>query len=335
MAVRKSVACLRSTFCYKTRVRQLSGLFIIGASLLLSGCATPPRESSATHAHYQLTALHTWRLNSPGNERFDASGLLLTRNGQLLTVSDRGPTLYQITPDPEASTADVRSWREGIPDSRFAPFAPAKSGRLDIEGLTEDAEGRIYLCEEDSRSILSLDLGSRQIRRLDIDWSPVRKYFSTDDRNASFEGVAAGDGKLFVANERQQGRIIVVDLNTLKIVDHFAPSSSVGSLWGPQYSDLAWFRGELYVLMREDHVVLRVNPHSHEVLAEYDFRHLELAPENEYRRTYWFTGVMEGLAVDADNIWLVTDNNGLGRKLDPSDSRPTLFQCRRPDSRPP
>jgi hypothetical protein len=83
--------------------------------------------------------------------------------------------------------------------------------------------------------------------------------------------------------------------------------------------------------MREDHVILRIDPHSHRVLAEYDFRATELAPENKYRLVLPFVGVMEGLAVDDHDFWLVTDNNGLGRALYPHDTRPTLFRCPRPD----
>jgi hypothetical protein len=40
---------------------------------------------------------------------------------------------------------------------------------------------------------------------------------------------------------------------------------------------------------------------------------------------------MEGLAVDENQFWLVTDNNGLGRERYPLDTRPTLFRCPRPD----
>lgn len=222
-------------------------------------------------------------------------------------------------------------WRIGLRPPNSLRWRRRSPERYDIEGIAGGADGRLYLCDEDNRWILRFDPRSRRVERLSIDWSPVRKYFSRTDGNASFEGLAIGDGNLFVANERQQGRIIVVDLATLNVVDDFVVRSSVASYWGPQYSDLCWFRDELYVLMREDHVVLRVNPRSHEVLAEYDFRGMELSPGNEYKRTYWFTGVMEGLAVDDHSFWLVTDNNGLGRKRHPRDTRPTLFQCRRPD----
>jgi hypothetical protein len=45
------------------------------------------------------------------------------------------------------------------------------------------------------------------------------------------------------------------------------------------------------------------------------------------------TSTMEGLAVDHDFIWLVTDNNGEGRWINREDTRPTLFKCARPDRR--
>jgi len=312
-------------------MRRADILFIPGMVLLLAGCATSSPSRPARPVHYTVSAAHTWQLNLPDGQRFDASGLFLTPKQELLTVSDRGPSVYRIQIRPDTSNADLVLLTNCFTAAQLAPFAASKIGRYDVEGVTEDKRGRIYICEEANRWILRFDPHSQKVERLNIDWSRVQKYFSPVDNNASFEGVAIGDGKLYVANERDQGRLIVVDLATLKVVDDFVVRSSVASLWGPHYSDLCWFRGELFVLMREDHVVLRVNPQSHEVLAEYDFRGLELSPENEYRRASWFFGVMEGLAVDDDSFWLVTDNNGYGRKRYPRDTRPTLFQCPRPD----
>jgi len=78
-------------------------------------------------------------------------------------------------------------------------------------------------------------------------------------------------------------------------------------------------------------VVLKVDPMSHRVLAEYNYREVENTPETAYYSLFFWAGTMEGLAVDADHIWLVTDNNGLGRLRHPNDIRPTLFRCGRPD----
>ena len=81
--------------------------------------------------------------------------------------------------------------------------------------MTEDDLGRIYLCEEANRWILRWDPRTKTVERLDIDWTPVEKYFSSD-RNAAWEGIAIHGQTLYVANERKKGRIIAVDLNTLE-----------------------------------------------------------------------------------------------------------------------
>ena len=302
---------------------------------LLTGCATarPKAKAPAPWPRYALEAAQIRQLNLPNGERFDASGLCFAPNGDLLTVSDRGPSVYRIEFIADTNAADVVKLPDCFTPEQLAPFSAEKTGRYDCEGVAADELGRLYLCEEENRWILRWDPLSRRVERLKIDWSPVQKYFSPTDHNASFEGITIGGGRLYVANEREQGRIIVVDLRTLKVTDDFEVRSSVVSFWGPHYSDLCWFRGELFVLMREDHVILRIEPRSHRVLAEYDFRALEFAPENKYRLVLPFVGVMEGLAVDDHDFWLVTDNNGLGRARYPRDTRPTLFRCPRPDRR--
>jgi len=312
-------------------VRIFIALAFVAVTGLFTGCATP--RESIQWPRYQLSAAQTWRLNLPRGERFDASGLYLTPQGELLAVSDREPSVYRIQIPPDGDASELDKLPNCFTAAQLAQFAPEKIDRYDCEGITVDERGRVYLCEEENRWILRWDPMTRQVERLNIDWTPVQKYFSKTDRNASFEGIAIGGAKLYVANEREQGRIVVVDLKTLNVVDDFAVRSSVFAPWGPHYSDLCWFRGELYVLMREDHVILRVDPHSHRVLAEYDFRAMETAPENKYRLVLPFVGVMEGLAVDDHDFWLVTDNNGLGRVRHPDDPRPTLFRCPRPDRR--
>jgi hypothetical protein len=73
-----------------------------------------------------------------------------------------------------------------------------------------------------------------------------------------------------------------------------------------------------------------VDPKTERVVAEFDVWALENSPEHAYHRLYP-TGILEGLAVGAENIWVVTDNNGYGRLKDSTDKRPTLFRCQRPD----
>src|SRR5436309_7787910 len=73
---------------------------------LLTGCATTSGRGSASWPRFALETARTWQLNSPDGERFDASGLFLAPNGDLLTVNDRGPSVYQIQFSPDATAAD-------------------------------------------------------------------------------------------------------------------------------------------------------------------------------------------------------------------------------------
>jgi hypothetical protein len=303
---------------------------------VIAGCYSRPlSQNDANFVRYTLSADHTWQMNLPNNQRFDASGLFLEKSGVLLTESDQRIGVYKIIFTQSDNSVDLAQIPDCYTPTQLAPFASEKFGRYDCEGVTEDAQGRIYLCEEANRWILRWNPQTKSVERLDIDWSPVKKYFSSD-RNAAWEGIAIDGSTLYVANERKRGRIIVVDLNALKVKDDFVAAASHSIWYDAHYSDLCWFDGALYALMREDHVILKINPATHKVLAEYDFSAIENDPDNAYHKVVpLVTGVMEGLAVDKNYFWLCTDNNGLARKHRPNDTRPTLFRCRRPDTQSP
>jgi hypothetical protein len=301
---------------------------------LVSGCFTrSARQNDPSYQYYTLQPEQIWQMNLPNGQRFDASGLFLESSGALLTESDQQIGVYTIKFIPGSSAVDLLRIPDCFTAAQLAPFASQKFGRYDCEGVTEDDQGRIYLCEEADRWILRWDPRAKTVERLNIDWRPVEKYFSKD-RNAAWEGITIHGHNLYVANERKKGRIIVVDLGTLKVIDNFVvPARWSWWFWDAHYSDLCWFDGALFALMREDHVILKIDPATHCVLAEYNFKKMENDREVKYYNYYpVFVGVMEGLAVDKNYFWLCTDNNGQPRKKYPRDIRPTLFKCRRPDA---
>jgi len=287
--------------------------------------------SAVLHAswpRYTLRAERIWQLNLPKGERFDASGLAFTAQGDLLTISDRGPTVYRIKFLENTNAADLIEVPNCFTPAQLQPFAHEKIDRYDTEGVALDEQGRIYICEEANRWVLRCDPAAGSVERFAIDWSPVKKYFDPGDLNASFEGVTVANGRLYVANERQLGRIIVVDLASLRVIDDFVVRPAGSNARDIHYSDLSWFDGVLYALLRESRCVLAINPADHRVLAEYNFKEMEREPDVLYR-SLLPTGQMEGLAVDREYFWLVTDNNGTARARHPGDIRPTLFKCRR------
>jgi hypothetical protein len=309
------------------------------AALVLTACSSAPKRdvaprvetvaatntapTRAKRQQFRLTAEAFWRIELPAGQRFDASGLVW-HDGRLLIVADAVPTLFEVEFG-ETNTArlrDTKMWSA----ARMASIVGNRP-RYDLEGLARDESGRIYVCEEGTRAIFRADPVALGFEKLNIDWASVQEFFSADS-NASFEGVAVGGGRLWVANERERPRVIEVDLAGGKVVGDYAP---VPSTWGlvTHYSDICWFNGRLFLLLRHHRVILEIDAERREVLAEYNYEAMEEAPEHRYLRAFP-TGTMEGLTVDEEYFWLVTDNNGFGRAQASDDRRPTLFKCKRP-----
>jgi hypothetical protein len=305
-------------------------LLLIIATNLLTSCNTTAQAPSSVWPRHRLLAQQITILNPPNRERFDASGLLLRSAGELLTMrNNKDSLLYRIEYQPGHAEARLVPLNNCFTTNQLAALDPEKQA-FDCEGIAQDDQGRIYLCEERRRWILRCNPKTGQTERLPIDWSRVEDYFSTVEQNASFEGIAIGKGKLYVANERTSPRIIVVDLATLKVEDDFLVQPLKTSFLGLHYSDLCWFDDSLWVLCRQHRVVLEVNPDSRKVVAEFDYGDVE---EGLGYRTGLPVGIMEGLAVSRDSIWLLTDNNGDPRGRTGNDIRPTLVRCARPSSK--
>ena len=309
-------------------------LIILLACAALRGVPQDPKPTTAEPSHptYVLASDAHWLLQ-PSSGRFDASALLRLPDGSLLTVNDKElpPCRIDLGTNSVARLVPQKQWfpldavRKASPNPRFAP---------DTEGLAIDREGRLYICTEGQRWIFRSGPSDGQVERLEIDWSPVQRWFSPKDGNASWEGIAVGGDHLYLANERTTGRIVVVDLKTLRVIDDFqvAPSGNTSS--DVHYTDLCWFKNELWVLCRDIRKVLRVQPTTHTVLAEFDFADAELAPQNAYITALPY-GFVEGLSVDDTHIWLAVDNNGMPRRAAPTDFRPLLLRCPRPDQKSP
>ena len=139
----------------------------------LEGAAAP--NSDGGWPVYTLRAEQSWQLNLPKKERFDASGLALTRTGELLTMSDRGASVYRIHFQPESPAADLIELPNCFTPAQLQPFAREKLDRYDCEGIALDPQQRIYLCEEANRWVLRCDPDKAQVERLAIDWTPVEK----------------------------------------------------------------------------------------------------------------------------------------------------------------
>jgi hypothetical protein len=306
------------------RIRTLIGLL----ASLWTGCSSANNPLGSTTRTQPLAVAQSWTLTPPGG-RFDASALVRLPDGRMLTVNDKETGLFEIQ-FPHSGSEAVLVPYAGLSPSLFEPLTPGRDLPWDVEGVGIDSTGALYLSEEHLRWILKQSAPGKPLERLPIDWSPASRWFSKTDRNASFEGVAVGDRFLYVANERDTGRILEIDRKTLRVVSDFQPRPPGASGDDIHYTDLCWFDGELWALCREHRRVLCINPHTHAVRLCFSYFPIEMDPKYAYQHLLPY-GFFEGLSVDADNVWLLIDNNGYPRKSNPQDARPLLLRCPRPD----
>ena len=315
--------CLTVHRADMSRATCLLFLFLLSAA----GCKSI-QQAPASWPRHRLIAAQITSLNLPDTNHFDASGLYLLDSGELLTLRNaRDSILYRIDFQPGNNEANLVPFNDCFKSDELRALSGNQRG-FDSEGIARDDQGRFYICEERRRVIFRCDPKTGLSERLAIDWTPVQDYFSPIEGNASFEGIAIGKGKLYVANERSSPIIIEVDLASLRVKDHFVVQPAKSSFFGLHYSDLCWFEDNLWILCRQHRVVLKMDPATRRVLDEFDYGDIE---ESLGYRTGLPVGLMEGLAVSKDSIWFVTDNNGDPRGRRGNDKRPTLVRCPRPD----
>src|SRR5262249_3798739 len=148
--------------------------------------------------------------------------------------------------------------------------------------------------------------------------------------NAGFEGiVCAGPGKFILAAERHPRGIVEVELQKngkpplvhAQLMPH---TECPMPFWRfPDFSDFFLERGTLYAVVRNADCIVPLtsrpwheDPGAHEENI-WSFAKTVNAPEYSYR--YAFFGTIEGLCMDRDRIYLVTDNNNCARTSDAND----------------
>ncbi|MDZ4815612.1 MAG: esterase-like activity of phytase family protein [Verrucomicrobiota bacterium] len=304
-------------------------LLVIGLTSFQTTCVSL-KKGEPDRQLYSLTAGKMIPIHLPREKRFDASGLTIGPRGQLYFVNDKMATLYETSKIDETEMFVVPRM-DLVNEDLLNKAAGAVTPRHDIEGIAFDGTD-FYICDEAKRNVFRINPKSGKIVHLKIDWHPVQSYFSAVQKNASFEGIAVGNGKLYLANERDFGRIIVVDLKSMKVERSFMVRPSNTLSQNIHYSDLCWHKGSLFVLCRHNRVIIQVDPDTGIALSDYYYGRMEVEPQWRFHSRFP-TGAMEGLYVTDTHFFLLIDNNGESRVSQPGDKRPLLFVCKRPDTK--
>ncbi|MCO1333902.1 esterase-like activity of phytase family protein [Microbulbifer sp. OS29] len=270
------------------------------------------------------------------SEGLDISGLSFCNN-QLLAVSDKNSEeIYLLKLDsdkaelvPYLQLADLGA-PEQNPDSWWLAivewFRPDDA--LDFEGIT-CAGGSIYVVSEHYNRIIRIGQGGKAEWHQYL-WSPAAKLQGYLQKpNASSEGLVAAGDEFWVAMEREPRGLL--RLSAAGEAEVF-PVPLVGGLDfrrdSKDVAGLDYHDGALFTLERNASAVCRRTLPSLEAEWCLTYRAIEESPEYVYQETRYGKG--EGLAVSDAGIFVVLDNNNVGRDQSPEDRRALLLHLAMP-----
>jgi hypothetical protein len=269
----------------------------------------------------ELPLEQAWPIDGPG--RFQPSGLLL-REGVLWTVCDKdGSAIFRL----QFLDESVQAMR-GL-EIRL----PAASGRerwLDLEGIGAAPDGGFFLVSEELVRIVHVSGGGEaRILPFEID-ALGRSVGLFAQHNATLEGLALlDDGAIVLAAERQPRGLVELSgepphrISALRMDGSDYPVAPGRS---PDFADLCVWRGRLFALVRNQHLVVELIRHPDGSWREgeaWSYASTENSPEFRYHDDTY--GLAEGLAISDDRIYIVMDNNDDTLARDATDARPRLF----------
>jgi SdiA-regulated len=203
----------------------------------------------------------------------------------------------------------LRGYHDYIASLETDPDVAPKDRLIDFEGLCSCGR-TIYLANERARHILRVR--SRKVEQLPIDFRSF-KELKEGGSNAGFEGVAVDckKGLMYVAKERSPRVIFTVRTTDWKVLSMDSPEPSGGSAEdtagvAPDFSDLAFDKGHLYVLERSARQIAKVDPAAMKVVARFSYADAERGLYDTDPRF----GLAEGLALSSSQVVLGFDNNG-------------------------
>ena len=269
-----------------------------------------------------------------GVEKFDPSGLTLWKD-KLITVSDKSENcdkIYELVTK-ENGYADAKPIIV-LNEEQISQYKSAQKYRVDFEGITNNNRF-FYICDERNRNILQVTENG-DVKKMPLNfhtyvakqnWNPFSGV-----TNAGFEGIAYDkhSQKMYVLNERMYRHIYEIEDSAIQggfdvPAGENLPRYEGGYAIYPDFSG-AYFDKYLYVIYRNEYKILCIDPQKKCIVSSASYGHIT---KNLYSREDPF-GLVEGIAMTADKIFLIMDNNGIHLQKSTTMTNSVLLQFKRP-----
>ncbi|MBB3701130.1 SdiA-regulated domain-containing protein [Flammeovirga yaeyamensis] len=227
--------------------------------------------------------------------RFDLSGIS-KKEKEIVVVADKFENNFIYSLHQKDNSFEVKaSYKLDIP------------GKIDLEGISV-YKNKAYLINEADNEVYVYDFDKKATNKLPIDWSSLFLPRTEWLKNTGFEGVAV-DGKaglLYLAKERQPSFIIVVDLNTNKIVREFTLKRNCSK----DISDMYLYKGDLFILERNARCIAQYDLEKNKIVQHYSYEKSVVTNKQKLFEPEKY-GMAEALMIVDDEVWLGYDNNGV------------------------
>ena len=186
-------------------------LFLLTVSSLSACLRDDPVDGGETPEY------KTYTLGTPSSFETQLEGLsaiCLNETGDGLLVAEDNGHIYEFGLDGQLKN----SYTVPNPDGRT---------KVDLEGIALAADGKLYVCEERYREVYLLGADHKTLTLL----STGPKEAGAED-NQGYEGIAAGNGVLYIANQSKPKRVYTYSLTTK------AWSTAFDAEWATSLSDI-------------------------------------------------------------------------------------------------
>ena len=301
---------------------------LVGVVSFLASCVGSHSAPRAEHV-VQLAVVDVFNvIASPTRTAMlECSGLAKVGDDWfMVSDSESVATIFRLEPSSANSMIAAPIWTQVAGPTR----------RADLEGIAPMAGG-FLLVDEATSSVIRVD-SAGGVCTQPIDLRELRHQ-----TNAGLEGVSAGcdrNGTLrvFVAKEREPRFLLELDPESLVPVGDLFDVPCFGlprqdrfmdgrpCTVPADFADLCIADGYLYALVRNAWEVVKIDMVTRALVARAIFPRVD---HDCFLSTAPF-GLVEGLWVSGDAVWLVVDDNGAERRSSLGERGALLVKCTRP-----
>lgn len=290
------------------------------------GCICLALAGAAAQAQQKLELEKALPLDGPA--LVQPAGLAWDGKRLLMVCAVHDDDIYAIEPQ-----ADKAAFKEAI---RIRRPKDAEGKKMAWRGITVGGDGDFYLAGEQACRILRVDKSG------DGEWFGPSLLEAGAEKglfaggNSGLEGIAPlGGRKFLVAAAREPRGLLEADLSgkapvlTAWLADKTRLPMPAGRR-KPDFADLAQDQGKIWALCANSDAVCQVKRNGTEYAEGEYWSFAHVAEDAKYKYAGLRMGLARGLAMDAQSIYIVLDNKGVGRQADPNDKRPLLLVFKRP-----